>query len=438
MTSATRTPRTLVGRGVRPAIGRARVRCSIGDRVEPCRDAWHRHPRGQGPDDVAADPPSRASSPSCPAGGAGTRLWPLSRAGCAEVPARPHRRRTHAAAVDLGPARAPGRGTTACWWSPGRAHADAVRAQLPGLPAAENLLGRAVAARLDGRDRAGRRGAGAARPRGRDRLVRRRPRHRRRGGVPGAVAQAVAVAREGWVVTVGIAPTRAADRLRLHPLRAGPRRRRRAGRAVRRRVRREARRRDRRSATSRTAGYRGTRACSSCAPPVLLDHLRAAAAAAARRPGRDRGGTSSGDRRRVRRAGPGLARADQIAIDHAIAEPVAAAGGVAVVPGSFGWDDVGDWDSLPAARRRPSTRCRGARRLGPGASTTAAPGWSCPASGRTVAVVGLDDVVVVDTPDALLVTTRDHAQHVKAVVERCATGPHRPALTARAPGAAAC
>ncbi|MEQ4547200.1 MAG: mannose-1-phosphate guanylyltransferase, partial [Nocardioides kribbensis] len=37
-------------------------------------------------------------------------------------------------------------------------------------------------------------------------------------------------------------------------------------------------------------------------------------------------------------------------------------------------------------------------------------------SGRLVAVVGLDDVVVVDTPDALLVTTRARAQEVKAVV----------------------
>jgi mannose-1-phosphate guanylyltransferase len=35
-----------------------------------------------------------------------------------------------------------------------------------------------------------------------------------------------------------------------------------------------------------------------------------------------------------------------------------------------------------------------------------------------VAVVGMDDVVVVDTPDALLVTTRARAQEVKALVER--------------------
>ena len=41
-----------------------------------------------------------------------------------------------------------------------------------------------------------------------------------------------------------------------------------------------------------------------------------------------------------------------------------------------------------------------------------------PGSGRTIAVVGLDDVVVVDTPDAVLVTTRSRAQEVKQVVEQ--------------------
>lgn len=37
---------------------------------------------------------------------------------------------------------------------------------------------------------------------------------------------------------------------------------------------------------------------------------------------------------------------------------------------------------------------------------------------RLVALVGVQDVVVVDTPDALLVTTRDRAQDVKKVVAR--------------------
>jgi mannose-1-phosphate guanylyltransferase len=45
-----------------------------------------------------------------------------------------------------------------------------------------------------------------------------------------------------------------------------------------------------------------------------------------------------------------------------------------------------------------------------------ATGLVVPGSGRVVAVVGLDDVVVVDTPDALLVTTRARAQDVKRLV----------------------
>ena len=43
-------------------------------------------------------------------------------------------------------------------------------------------------------------------------------------------------------------------------------------------------------------------------------------------------------------------------------------------------------------------------------------GLVVPAGGKMVTVVGLDDVVVVDTPDALLVTTRAHAQAVKKLV----------------------
>jgi mannose-1-phosphate guanylyltransferase len=46
-----------------------------------------------------------------------------------------------------------------------------------------------------------------------------------------------------------------------------------------------------------------------------------------------------------------------------------------------------------------------------------ATGVVVPGSGRTIAVVGLEDVVVVDTGDAVLVTTRARAQDVKAVVD---------------------
>jgi mannose-1-phosphate guanylyltransferase len=110
---------------------------------------------------------------------------------------------------------------------------------------------------------------------------------------------------------------------------------------------------------------------------------------------------------------PGLTR---IAIDHAVAEPAAAAGRVAVVPGRFGWEDVGDFASL-AALTAPDGN--GVRILGDEALVLSADsnGLVVPGAGRTVAIVGLDDVVVVDTGDALLVTSYRKAQDVKAVVD---------------------
>mgnify|MGYP006196968789 FL=1 len=104
----------------------------------------------------------------------------------------------------------------------------------------------------------------------------------------------------------------------------------------------------------------------------------------------------------------------RIAIDHAIAEPAAAAGQVLTVPGAFDWDDIGDFNSL-AGRLNDD---RSPQVLGDAAlvQVSDASGLVVPGAGRMVAVVGLDDVVIVDTPDALLVTTRARAQDVKAIV----------------------
>ena len=96
----------------------------------------------------------------------------------------------------------------------------------------------------------------------------------------------------------------------------------------------------------------------------------------------------------------------KIAIDHAIAEPVSLEGGMAVVPGAFDWNDVGDYAALQDVG-------------GVSSSDTVwvdADGLAIADDGTTIAVVGLHDVVVVRTSDALLVTTRAHAQQVKDVV----------------------
>ena len=89
----------------------------------------------------------------------------------------------------------------------------------------------------------------------------------------------------------------------------------------------------------------------------------------------------------------------RIAIDHAVAEPAAAAGRVAVVPGAFGWDDIGDFASLASLLPVPDERARRPGRPAPGAGRRQHRPRR-PLGGRVVAVVGLDDVVVVDTGDA--------------------------------------
>jgi len=121
---------------------------------------------------------------------------------------------------------------------------------------------------------------------------------------------------------------------------------------------------------------------------------------------------------------PGLTK---IAIDHAVAEPAAAAGKVAVVPGGFGWEDIGDFaalaDLLPDAGAGVKVLGDAGRVLSRDSS-----GLVVTDTGRTVALLGVEDVVVVDTGDALLVTTTAHAQDVKAVVEAVKSS-GRPDLT---------
>lgn len=106
-----------------------------------------------------------------------------------------------------------------------------------------------------------------------------------------------------------------------------------------------------------------------------------------------------------------------IAFDYAVAEPAARAGKFLVVPGSFGWQDVGDFASLAGARENGSA----SDVIVVGDTTKVHPhdssGIVVGSSGRIITVLGMKDVVIVDTPDALLVTTKDHAQDVKQIVE---------------------
>ncbi|WP_294564273.1 mannose-1-phosphate guanylyltransferase [uncultured Arthrobacter sp.] len=116
----------------------------------------------------------------------------------------------------------------------------------------------------------------------------------------------------------------------------------------------------------------------------------------------------------ARRVWPSLPK---IAIDYAVAEPAAAAGDVAMIPGRFTWDDVGDFAAI--GRLHPATETSKITVMGEGARVFAenASGIVVSDTKRVIALIGINDVVIVDTPDALLVTTKEHAQEVKKAVE---------------------
>lgn len=99
-------------------------------------------------------------------------------------------------------------------------------------------------------------------------------------------------------------------------------------------------------------------------------------------------------------------------IDYAVMEKTTRA---AVVPVSCAWSDIGSWDALWAAskRDRDGNRLEG--------DVIAIDSRNCFVRGtdrRLVAVLGLEDVVIVDTPDAVLVAPRARVQDVKRLVDK--------------------
>lgn len=106
-----------------------------------------------------------------------------------------------------------------------------------------------------------------------------------------------------------------------------------------------------------------------------------------------------------------FAQAPDISIDYAVAEHTQVS---AVIPADLGWSDVGSWDALWEIS--PKT-AEGNVLLGDVLAEDAH-GCYVRSEGPLTAVTGLDDVVVVVTGDAVLVTHKDRAQDVKKVVDR--------------------
>ncbi|HZX41703.1 MAG TPA: mannose-1-phosphate guanylyltransferase, partial [Myxococcaceae bacterium] len=104
-------------------------------------------------------------------------------------------------------------------------------------------------------------------------------------------------------------------------------------------------------------------------------------------------------------------RAPSVSIDYGVMEKCR---DIAVVPGDFGWSDVGSFAALPEVRPADAD---GNVVVGKGAVLVDSAGCVVVGSGRPLGLVGLRDVVVVDAGDAVLVVPRDRSQDVRAVVQ---------------------
>jgi len=103
-------------------------------------------------------------------------------------------------------------------------------------------------------------------------------------------------------------------------------------------------------------------------------------------------------------------RFEPISIDYGIMEH---AKDVVVIPGSFGWQDIGVWPSLNAvgASDEEGNIIAGDH---VGIDTE---GCIILSNGRLIATIGMRDTLIVETPDAVLVCPKDQAQRVREIVQ---------------------
>ena len=114
-------------------------------------------------------------------------------------------------------------------------------------------------------------------------------------------------------------------------------------------------------------------------------------------------------------------KCENISVDYAVLEPRSAKGeqgsNIFCLPADFGWNDLGSWTALYEHHNAKSTPPEGNLIASSGVFALNARGNYVHAPGKFVAAVGVSDLVVVETPDALLITTRQHAQDVGKVVK---------------------
>ena len=114
-------------------------------------------------------------------------------------------------------------------------------------------------------------------------------------------------------------------------------------------------------------------------------------------------------------------KCENISVDYAVLEPRSAkgeqAGNIFCLPADFGWNDLGSWTALHEHHTAKSNPAEGNLIAGSGIFLLNARGNYVHAPGKFVAAVGVTDLVVVETSDALLITTRQQAQDVGKIVK---------------------
>lgn len=103
---------------------------------------------------------------------------------------------------------------------------------------------------------------------------------------------------------------------------------------------------------------------------------------------------------------------ESLSIDYGIMEHAQA---IEVIPGDFGWSDLGSWDSVSDMAGQGIAGLE--RTDGPIITVESENLFTRTVSGKLIAVVGVSDLAIIDTEDALLVCKLDQSQKVKEVVQ---------------------
>lgn len=341
------------------------------------------------------------------AGGSGTRFWPASRQHLPKqlLPLAGQARETLIAATvrRLEPLIPPER----VWIATGASLLEATAAALPHVPRAQLLaepVARNTAAPIGWASAV----IARADP---DALVAVLPADHFIADEPGfraAIARALRAAEDGWLATIGITPTRPETGYGYIEVGAP------VGDGVS-AVERFVEKPDRERAQQFVAGGRHLWNAgmfffrARVMRAAIAQHLPALASALERLDA----GAAAGDEARVLAAV--FPTVPSISIDHGVMEK---AERLAVVPGSFGWNDVGSWEvAWELARRDERENALPDGTVAIDAAKNLVVDLTGATPRKRFALLGVSDLVLVETDDAVLVMKRDRAQDVRAIVD---------------------